>query len=354
MAFEAVNKILQGGSSTQLNQKIKTAVQHRMLVPNNDFEPLERDDYVSTPILKSMRVCPRTLGVIYVACVPSGKGKTMACYAFLKKYAQGKAIAFSPPANEQTYLENILYQLNLDAETGTGFVNALINELNEGATIDKPSYLIFDDFMPYGPNKNDGNLLMQLKTRLRGKNIYCIILTRNQNAANYSLSRNELASIQPLVNNDAFRVIKSQVVNGGRHNRLGDALQHEVGRRRETFTTEDFTTKDFTIDWETHCNMMWDNAVMKRSIMLLPDYSKMPPEQKATVENAIDNYLEEEMLYLTRYYLTISDVLAKIRANVNIPPTPANNTATTPTALDPDRCICCFKSPLAPRRGFFE
>ncbi|KAL3897144.1 MAG: hypothetical protein SGARI_006988 [Bacillariaceae sp.] len=90
-----------------------------MLVPDDDLEPFKRDDYASTPILASMRTFPRTLGVVYVAYVPPSKGKSMACYAFLKKYAHGKAIAFSPPDGQLTYIDKMLSQLKLDANAGT-------------------------------------------------------------------------------------------------------------------------------------------------------------------------------------------------------------------------------------------
>jgi hypothetical protein len=259
-----------------------------MLVPADDFEPFFRDDYVSTPILASMRAFPRTLGVIYVAYVSPGKGKSMACYAFLKKYAQGKAIAFSPPDGEQTYVDKILAQLKLDVNTGTGLVNALVDELHDGAGASKPSYVIFDDFMPNGPNHHDVQLLMQLKSRLRGKNVHCIVLTQNVDSANYALSRNKLASIQPLVDSAAFHDIINTV---------------DVGK----------ITEDFTIEWEKYCSMMWDDAAMKQAILLLPEYAKMSPEKKATVENAVDDYLQSDMLEHARYHLNIYSVLSMIQ-----------------------------------------
>ena len=169
----------------------------------------------------------------------------MACFAFLKKHAQGKAIAFSPPDGELTYVDKILGQLKLDVGT-SGLVNELVDELNDGADRSKPSYIIFDDFMPNGPNYYDVQLLMSLKSRLRGKSIYCIVLTSSIDSANYALSRNKLFSIQPLTNHDEFEKIFCPL---------------DVKK----------ITHEFTIDWQKHCSMMWDDAVMKQAILMLPE-----------------------------------------------------------------------------------
>ena len=150
LSLEALGKVLDGESNKQLKQKIKAAINQRMLVPANDFEPFLRDEYASTPILSSMRAFPRTLGDLHAAFVPPGKGKSMACFAFLKNYAQGKTIAFSPPDGEQTYIDKILVQLKLDGNTATGLMNALVDELHDGADERKPSHIIFEDFMPNG------------------------------------------------------------------------------------------------------------------------------------------------------------------------------------------------------------
>ena len=329
LSLTGLGQVLDGKSNNekQLRQKIKAAMKQRMLVPGDDFGPFVLDAYAPTPILSSMRIFPRTSGVIYVAYVPPSKGKSMACYAFLKNYAQAKAVAFSPPDNDLTYVDKILLQLNLDADAGKGLVNALVDELHDGEST-SPSYLIFDDFMPNGPNHHDIQLLMQLKSRLRGKNVYCVVLTSNIASANYSLSRNKLASIQPLVNSPSFNEIVFGV-------NVADI------------------TDDFEIDWKKHCSMLWDDNLMKQTILLLPKYAEMRSEEKASVEHAIDDFLKS-VPNGSRYDLTIYTVLSQIQRNSNIPPTPANKTATTPRPPDRDNGCCCFKSPLPARQHFFE
>lgn len=73
-----------------------------------------------------------------------------------------------------------------------------------------------------------------------GKNVYCIVLTQNVDSANYSISRNKLSSIHPLVDKAAFHDIVTTV---------------DVEKIAD----------DFTIDWEKYCNMMRDDAVNETS-----------------------------------------------------------------------------------------
>ena len=329
LSLAALNWILDGKSSNEkkLREKITAAFEQRMLVPGDDFEPFLRASYASTPILSLMRTCPRTEGVVYVAYVPPSKGKSMGCYAFLKNYAQGKAIAFSPPDNNLTYVDNILLQLGLDAESGMGLVNTLVAELHDTKG-PNPSYLILDDFMPNGPNHHDIRLLMQLKTRLRGKNVYSIVLTSNVASANYSVSRNKLASIQPLVRLDSFREI---------------AFRVQVSE----------ITDDFEIDWRRHCSMSWDNHVMRQSILLLPKFATSSQEERTAVGNAIDDFLETVPAE-NRYDLTIYQVLAELNGTDDTPPTPAIRTATTPRPPRRENTCCWCKSPLRPRQPTFE
>ena len=186
--------------------------------------------------------------------------------------------------------------------------------------------------MPNGPNYYDVQLLMSLKSRLRGKSIYCIVLTSSIDSANYALSRNKLFSIQPLTNHDEFEKIFCPL---------------DVKK----------ITHEFTIDWQKHCSMMWDDAVMKQAILLLPEYAKLSPEEKASAGNAIDEYLATyEFDEDPRYHLTIYEVISKIQEQTNLPPSAAReqNAAATPREPDLD-CWCgCLKSPLAQRWGFLR
>ena len=45
LSLEALGKVLDGESNKQLKQKIKAAINQRMLVPANDFEPFLRNEY---------------------------------------------------------------------------------------------------------------------------------------------------------------------------------------------------------------------------------------------------------------------------------------------------------------------
>ena len=141
------------GKRRRFQKKIEEALKKRIL-HLDDTSKFERNPYAKSPILRYMKDRCRRQGVVYVACVPPGMGKTTACYAFLRKYAANKSLFLSPPDSSHIYIDNMLTHFGLENEKApSGFVIGLINAMDQSYRADTPSYLLLDEFMPQGPNQ---------------------------------------------------------------------------------------------------------------------------------------------------------------------------------------------------------
>jgi hypothetical protein len=134
-----------------------------------------------------------------------------------------------------------------------------------------PSFLILDDFMPYGPTNIDIDLLLSIKTRIRSMNIIVVVLTASKDSADYMLTMNNLETIIPPVGNAAMEIICAEF-KGGNHFRCDPS---------------------FHVNWETHLSMEWDAEEMRKAILVDPFYKEKSAQEQQVLGLKIDTLLQQ-------------------------------------------------------------
>jgi ATP/maltotriose-dependent transcriptional regulator MalT len=65
--------------------------------------------------------------------------------------------------------------------------------------LDKPVFLLLDDYMTVGINHLESDLLFAIKSRIRCSQVTVIVLTQNKDSADHMLTRNEWVGVVPLM-----------------------------------------------------------------------------------------------------------------------------------------------------------
>jgi hypothetical protein len=216
---------------------------------------LERPTYAKSPLLRRLEELPLGKGIVYVAYFPPGNGKTTACRAFLRAFKRNpRGIAFCPSQAPPPYAGEMLRLLGLDADNPpNGWLSCLKDAIQ---TRDEQTYLLLDDFMNRGSNELDGDLIASIQSKIRGSDITAIVLTHNQQAADYLLTLNGLKGIKPLLS-------------------LADT---DILRTRNPPK----------MDWETDMSMEWSTNDLKHAAAVDPRNKHM---KKKKLHNRIDKFL---------------------------------------------------------------
>lgn len=246
---------------------------------------MKRTDYAASPILEHIKKFGQT-GVANVAYVPPSMGKTTACHAIMKKYVKegtNRGLCFSPNDTPRPYLEHMVTLLgftNIESPP-FGLVACLLRTLGVYCSVQHPSYLILDDFMPAGPNRIDIDLLLSIKTRIRSMNIIVVVLTASKDSADYMLTMNNLETITPPVGNAAMKIIRAEFQRG--NHKRGDVTFH--------------------VKWETHLSMEWDAEEMRKAISVSPLYeaenAQDPQEFEKKIKTLLQDYSDEQRKEVT-------------------------------------------------------
>jgi hypothetical protein len=253
-------------------ETIEEKVKLRAVLGSSD--EMNRTAYAESPILKHLKEF-RQRGVANVAYVPPCMGKTTACHAIMKKYVKegtNRGLCFSPNDSSRPYLEHMVTLLGFTNTESppVGLVAGLLKALQVSRT-GSQSFLILDDFMPYGPTNIDIELLLQIKKTVRSMNIVVVLLTANKDSADYMLTMNGLGSIVPLVEPyHAMRIIRTEFKRGN------------YGRGDESYH----------LDWETHLSMEWGAKEMKEAVLVDPFYQEKSDQEKQDLELKIDALLQ--------------------------------------------------------------
>jgi hypothetical protein len=227
-------------------------------------ERLRRSAYAKSPILGRLEDLNLSSGLVYVAHVPPGHGKTTACRAFLRASERmPKGIAFCPSRVEPPYARAMLLLLGLDTENPPdGWLTCLLDALNRDG---EQSYLLLDDFMSTGPNASDESLIIGIKAAIRGTTITGIVLTQNIKSADYMLTLNGWAGIVPLIPFEDRLQIRT------------DATQNRT---------------DPKMDWETDMytpSIEWSEKALKLAAKVDPRHKKM---EEGIRDSLIHNFLK--------------------------------------------------------------
>jgi hypothetical protein len=128
-------------------------------------------------------------------------------------------------------------------------------------------YIILDDYMSYGINKPERNLLFAIKSLIRGSNVNVIVMTQNKKAADHVLTLNAWVSIIPLADIDVVM---------------------------EQRTKED--PDERKMNWETHLNTEWGLASLVEAAMLdirNTKFATTEEEMRFKIEIALSSFSEE-------------------------------------------------------------
>ena len=284
----AVVKCNNNDPDTKLyKQKIKQVIHH----PNSsvlgyccDNVVTPRRTYVLSPLLRYMQERCRQPHCIYVAYAPTGTGKTTASQAFLQ---QRVGMAFSPPKSSTLdYYAGMLSLLQVSAvNPPKGWLKCLIQVLHQAAEAattaattttaatgqnKKPpgrkqqlaaAYLILDEFMSHGMlNPFDVALLLSIRTLIRQKNVICIVLTSNEDAANYMLDFDQphFHCIRPMVPAKLLPKIRLEYKND----------------------------PPLRFEWDKHVSMKWSARNLKAVVL-----EHVPAAERELADAAVDDYL---------------------------------------------------------------
>jgi hypothetical protein len=270
---QAVKRLLESEWKGTPKEKktIEEKVKQRAVLGSCD--EMDRTAYAASPILKQLKERSQ-IGVVNVAYVPPCMGKTTACHAILKKYVKegtNRGLCFSPNDDSRPYLEHMVTLLGFtnNEKPPVGLVAGLVKALQVSRN-GSPSFLVLDDFMPFGPTNVDIDLLLQIKKTVRPMNIVVVLLTANKDSADYMLTMNDLGSIIPLVGYNAMLTIREDFFRG--KYKQGDESYH--------------------LDWEAHLSMEWGATEMKEAILVNPLYGEKSDVEKEDVELKIDAILQ--------------------------------------------------------------
>jgi hypothetical protein len=158
-------------------------------------EALVREQYFKSPIISGLKKCHAT-GFVYIAYVPSGKGKTTACKVFLKEVGgHRQGIAICPSQTTMPYAMAMLQFLGLSTVSPpSGWMTCLIDALILSES--KQQFLLLDDFMSNGPNDFDVRFLSSIKAHFRNTRVIVVVLTQSSESADKMLTINHM--IRPL------------------------------------------------------------------------------------------------------------------------------------------------------------
>ena len=226
---------------------------------------IKRKHYARSPILNYMKCNIHTNGTIYVAYVPPGLGKTTACHAYLHKGYRRRGIAFVPTDQSLPYFHSMLRLFDLDpTKPPDGFLQHLITSLSEP----DPGILILDDFMTRGRNMDDVNLLNNIKKGIRETRVSVVVLTANEESANFLLSQNDLKFVCPLVT--APTLLEICVRYG--------PIKRDVA---------------VPLRWGEYLSMKWDKKELQLAIESTTDYQCLDAQRQAKIDSRFSQEFDE-------------------------------------------------------------
>jgi hypothetical protein len=259
-------------SLEKMRVKIEKFVRARSVKNFPDY--LVRQSYCKSPVVRRLNSMAFGKGTVYVMYVPSGRGKTTASQVFLrcsnKKTTRG--IAFCPPLQGAStfYLDLIGDEFGIDKNNPPkGWLNFFLNTLAKIAAEDMKTslYIILDDYMSYGINVPECNLLVAIKSLIRGTNVNVIVMTQNKEAADHALTLNSWHSIIPLACLDVV---------------LEQRSKEDPGERK--------------MDWETHLNTKWGLKNLVEAAMLddrNKEFATTEEEMRRKIESVLSSLSEE-------------------------------------------------------------
>ena len=169
------------------------------------------------------------------------------------------------------YLDLIGYELGIDKDNPPkGWLHCFFATLAEIAEkdMDTSLYIILDDYMSYGINTLEYDLLFAIKSLIRGSNVNVIVMTKNKKAADHALTLNSWVSIIPLAN---IGVIMTQ--------------------RSKEYPDER------KMDWKTHLNTDWDLASLVEAAMSdirNKKFATTKEEMRRKIESVLSTFSEED------------------------------------------------------------
>lgn len=223
---------------------------------------IKRKHYARSPILKYMKSNIHTNGTIYVAYVPPGLGKTTACHAYLHKGYRRRGIAFVPTDQSLPYFHSMLRLFDLDpTKPPDGFLQHLITSLSEP----DPGILIF---MTRGIYMDDVNLLNNIKKGIRETRVSVVVLTANEESANFLLSQNDLKFVCPLVTAPALREISVKY----------GPIKRDVA---------------VPLRWGEYLSMKWDKKELQLAMQSTTDYQCLDAQRQAKIDSRFSQEFDE-------------------------------------------------------------
>jgi hypothetical protein len=214
-------------------------------------EALEWKQYFESPIIHGLQKCYGT-GFVYVAYVPSGKGKTTACKVFLKE-ARGhrRGIAICPSQTTMPYAMVMLQILGLNVKNPLcGWMTCLKDALllSEG----RQAFSLLDDFMSGGPNDFDERFLCSIKAHFRDMKVTVVVLTRSYESAEKMLSlNNKILKVTVVVLTRSYESAKKML-----------SLNNKIWPLPECYT-------ESTHAWS---KMSWSASLLRKVALANPKY----------------------------------------------------------------------------------
>ena len=156
------------------------------------------EEYADTPILNSLLQLPRTTGMISIAYVPSGLGKSTAAMRALSKYSF-RGIAICNSNKGQEYVITMLQHLKLDVSNPPqGWISLLLEALKRPDGEERHPVLILDEFTCETKKDANAHFIATLKAHVKNTGIHIVVLTPDDKCANILSGSNSLVTIRPM------------------------------------------------------------------------------------------------------------------------------------------------------------
>lgn len=194
-------------SDWKLSNKIKgLAAESAVLGPNRRLNA-----YIKTPLIESLFSNMSDNGVVFVALVPPGAGKTVAATAFFHCVPMCKGISVCPLGTASTPYHELLAEAVSVSASKKGWMQVALRTLHD-SSISSPEgthrtrFLILDEFLA-GLSENDAmtpmiqadiEFVFNIKNLIADTNVCVVVLTPSEFGAGLALGSNGLSGIQPL------------------------------------------------------------------------------------------------------------------------------------------------------------
>ena len=267
-AAASIAKAWSTGHAGNVNQTIFDKIVQRGTVlgfPDN----LRRNSYIEAPLMRHCRSTGVAHGVIYIAYVPTGKGKTTFCHNYLRSNSR-KGLAFCVGNEDPPYAQQMATLLK-DAKgfrEEKGWLKSLFDALAK-----QKSFLLLDDYMNNGPNRADVTFMQQLRGVTRTSNVCVMVFTRNKESADKLANLNGMVSVLPLVNETVITEL---------HLHLNRPM----------------APKEVKVDWARDLHIEWTGNDLKQVLSQDPEFADIDEQD---LEARIECFLQSRQSSEARY-----------------------------------------------------